>query len=144
MKHPPPDINTTLALIISAARSGLRCPGQKVREMYSPNVGRLAREGMIRNEIFGRNYRVITILKGEHAGAHTARHSDCKPPWMIIDTRGNHTHGVLTSKRIRDRKRREEVVRHRLDLKNIGLAYSPLTNSTGGVDEVENKEGPTG
>lgn len=63
--------------IEAAALSGERCP-----KTWSPEVtdgvlpsgatGALTRDGRIRIDIYPHNWRVATILVGEHAGKHTA------------------------------------------------------------------------
>jgi hypothetical protein len=84
------------ALVERAAVEGRRCPtsdeiglamrGADVRGMGPVSVTtRLARAGRLRVEVFAKNYRVITILDGAHAGKSTARHPRYTKPYRVID-----------------------------------------------------------
>lgn len=80
-----------------AAVNGLRCPqndyvvAERHRQgVHADLVGVLAREGFIKVEIFAQNWRVVTMLKGEHQGKQT------KPPpyymrypYQVIDRDGS-------------------------------------------------------
>jgi hypothetical protein len=69
------------------AAAGLRCP---TRDAVAPKVtSELAAAGRIRIEIYAINWRVVTILTGEHAGKHTMRPADGRSgPHLIIDQNG--------------------------------------------------------
>jgi hypothetical protein len=50
---------------------------------------RLARAGAVRIEVYGQNWRVITILEGEHAGLSTAPYRPGAKPYRIVDSAGS-------------------------------------------------------
>lgn len=72
--------------ICEIAERGERCP---TNEHLPPNgLSDLAREGRIRIEIFDRNWRIVTILVGAHAGKSTMRGPHIRPdakPYVTID-----------------------------------------------------------
>lgn len=90
-------LDAVLEILTEAATKGERCPtnddvidrlenrGIRCCLSYIPD---LARRGLIRIEICGRNYRTIEILKGPHKGARTLSNGS-KPHW-IIDGAGHH------------------------------------------------------
>lgn len=63
---------TAFAVIERAAIEGRRCPENLTHGVTSPAVTALARAGRIRIEIYFHNWRVVTILEGEHRGKTTA------------------------------------------------------------------------
>jgi len=75
--------------ILQAAKKGQRCPENESGHVNSTRCGKLARDGLIKVEVFARNYRVVTILVGKDAGLKTA-----PPPYrvtqpkFIIDKQG--------------------------------------------------------
>lgn len=82
-------------LLERAALEGRRCPtldeiGRAMHEAGVPGgpsgaTSALARDGRIRVEVFGKNYRVVTILTGPNAGKTTAPHSRYTKPYRVID-----------------------------------------------------------
>jgi hypothetical protein len=81
-----------LAILVDAAVAGERCPtidGIEYRlekRGLPPHAGKaapdLARLGLIRIEISGKNYRTIEILTGPHKGKRT-RGNGIRPHWII-------------------------------------------------------------
>lgn len=80
-------------LIEQAAIAGARCPVNIT--MATPDgglasgvTGALARDGRIRIEVYAKNWRVIEILKGPHAGKRTAPppFKGSRKPYKIITT----------------------------------------------------------
>lgn len=73
--------------IAAIAAVGDRCPTNQ----HIDGVGlcQLARAGKIRIEVFNRNWRVVTILSGEHAGKQTSRGQNPvgARPYVTIDTK---------------------------------------------------------
>ena len=66
-----------LELIAEAADKKERCPKTgEFGPLKSHNISVLMKEGYIRSEVYRHNYRVITILKGPHAGKSTAPPED--------------------------------------------------------------------
>lgn len=72
--------------IVAAAMAGVRCPQNDL--IPSAAFSRLAREGRIRVSVYARNWRVVEILEGPHAGKSTAddpmRRAGEKP-YKVID-----------------------------------------------------------
>lgn len=69
--------NRNLDLLVAAAVDGERCPQDAPHGPLGRGaISELVRAGQIRSEVYSRNWRVVTILKGEHAGKSTAA-----PPW---------------------------------------------------------------
>ncbi len=61
------------ALLEQAAEQGTRCPMSYPKGPINRGVvGELVARGMIKSEVSGQNYRVVTILKGPQAGKQTA------------------------------------------------------------------------
>lgn len=62
--------------LIETALAGARCPFNTTREITGgiPQVAiaYLARGGLIKVDIYAQNWRVVTLLTGEHSGKHTA------------------------------------------------------------------------
>jgi hypothetical protein len=89
-------LDRDFALLVAAAVAGERCPQTSRRGVKSGptihvgSISRLVEEGRIRSEVFARNYRVVTILVGEHAGKSTAPHPNGFAPYMID---GRHVDG---------------------------------------------------
>lgn len=86
----PVALARTLAAVTRAAVAGARCPeNEKYSDVTSDRLGVLARNGKIRIEISGRNYRQIFILAGPHKGARTAPNPHGHMIWKIVDRAGN-------------------------------------------------------
>jgi hypothetical protein len=60
------------AMLERAAVSGARCPQSRTNGLTSQLTSQLARAGHIRIDVYPQNWRVVTILKGPHAGKTTA------------------------------------------------------------------------
>ena len=63
-------IERTFEALALAAAKGERCP--IAPHIPADHVAQLARSGRIMIEIHGRNFRVVTIMAGPHAGKSTA------------------------------------------------------------------------
>lgn len=87
------------ALIEAAALSGQRCPptaGPDAHpDMRAGLLSELAREGRVRIEISGLNWRTVTITQGPHAGKHTRRDPSGRSIYQVIDKNGRRVNGVL-------------------------------------------------
>jgi hypothetical protein len=71
-------------LIAAAAIAGERCPQSYPHGTISAAcVTALVRAGRIRSEVYRGNWRVITILKGEHKGKSTAPYPDGGSPYLV-------------------------------------------------------------
>ena len=66
------------AMLEAAAVAGTRCPMSDSIPGGSATVSTLAHGGRIFVEVFVHNFRVVTIMEGEHAGKQTA-----PPPTQI-------------------------------------------------------------
>lgn len=79
--------------LVKYAKSGERCPtSDQLKYHQQPhNLTELASNGYIRIEVFVRNWRVVTILAGAHAGKATAPcpHGGSLKPYRIIDANGD-------------------------------------------------------
>jgi hypothetical protein len=77
--------------IVDAAIKGHRCPENGSHGVNTQRCRALANAGDIKIEVFARNYRVVTILTGRHAGLKTA-----PPPYkvaqpkLVINKDGKH------------------------------------------------------
>lgn len=77
-------LNRNFHLLTAAAMAGERCP------MSHPNgpiesgaMQRMWAKGMIRSEVYASNYRVVTILVGEHKGKTTAPFPGRGAPYAV-------------------------------------------------------------
>jgi len=60
-------------LLVDAAVKGERCPQSNPHgPIHAGSMTALWKAGMIKSEVYRHNYRVVTILSGEHAGKQTA------------------------------------------------------------------------
>lgn len=89
------DVERNFALLVAAAVAGERCPQTAPHgPMQSGAVDALVGAGRIKSEVYALNYRVVTILSGEHAGKATAPHPKGLRPYMVngrhVD-RGRHS-----------------------------------------------------
>lgn len=76
-------IRKSFEMIEAAAVNGDRCPmGWDLPLIGAPGI--LARDGKIKIEISGHNYRQVTILTGPNAGRATAPNPSGAMAWMII------------------------------------------------------------
>lgn len=72
------------ALLVAAAVAGERCPQTNPHgPLHSDAISKLMRLGKIRSEVYMHNYRVVTILVGEHAGRSTYRPPHLGPPYRV-------------------------------------------------------------
>lgn len=92
--------------LVKLALAGERAPfgGQ----LPPGTIKRLCKSGHIRSEVYMHNFRVITILVGEHAGARTqeppARKNGApNRPYVVSDVKGTFRNGVLLTNNSSDR-----------------------------------------
>jgi len=77
-------------LIVSAANAGERAPTNRhsanpTGKLRSGITQALIKNGMIRVEVYGKNWRVIEILKGPHAGKRTKMPPDPRSkPYKVL------------------------------------------------------------
>jgi hypothetical protein len=76
-QKPRPKDRAYQAILDSAVKRE-RCPENGERGLSSGIVRRLANDGLIKVEVFARNYRVVTILTGPHKGKRTKA-----PPYKV-------------------------------------------------------------
>lgn len=92
-------VDDAFALIEQAAINGERCPQSTGpgATLPSAHVSALARAARISVEISSKNWRLVTILTGTHAGKSTLRspHKGSRV-YQTIDTRGAVVNGKLT------------------------------------------------
>lgn len=72
------------------AAKGERCPTlYEIRKRCTTNMPltELADMGLIRIEVYGRNWRVIEIINGRNAGARTKEAPDGWEPYWVSDKR---------------------------------------------------------
>lgn len=70
--------------IVAAAVAGERCPqSAPFGPISSASVSALFGAGRIRSEVYSLNWRVITILTGEHAGLRTAPPPHGGQPYLV-------------------------------------------------------------
>jgi hypothetical protein len=96
----PSNLDKAFALLVDHAIIGARCPvtsGPSAHPLLiSAHFSGLARQGRIRVEIGGHNWRRITILTGRHAGTSTAPNPNPKAGVSLtIDKRGRLTRSEL-------------------------------------------------
>ncbi|MFN3627636.1 MAG: hypothetical protein ACK4S3_07125 [Parvibaculum sp.] len=75
-------------VLVKAACEGVRCPAND----DLPNrklLSGLCRADHIRCEVYEKNYRVVEIRSGEHAGKRTAEHPAGGKPYRIVDDKGD-------------------------------------------------------
>ena len=74
--------------MVDLAVRGERCP---FNEHLPPGgLSALARAGRLKIEVFRHNWRIVTILEGQHTGKHTKRDPALEPdakPYVVIDAR---------------------------------------------------------
>lgn len=72
-------------ILVVAALKGERCPQRKpFGPLESSAMEEMYRLGMIRGEVFGSNFRRITILVGPYAGRSTASFPGRELPYRVI------------------------------------------------------------
>lgn len=84
-------IDQIFATLEHAAVMGERCPENGTAGFDSDDLYELAQAGRIRVEVFGLNWRVVTLLTGRYAGRSTqACPHKSKRPWRVTDATGTH------------------------------------------------------
>lgn len=83
-------LDNCFASIERAACEGARCPTNGNCGVETAYVIELARQGRIRIEISGHNYRTVTILTGPNAGKRTRPDPSGRMSWRVFDTIGGH------------------------------------------------------
>jgi hypothetical protein len=76
----------TFAMVETAAVKRERCP-QNHELPKGGSLPKLAREGRIRIQISGHNWRQVVILAGPHKGTRTAPNPQGHGAWQILDAR---------------------------------------------------------
>lgn len=78
--------------ILAAALAGERCPINDIGHVSSMTTMALCKAGRIRVDVYAKNWRVVTITAGEHAGKKTAmpnfKHG---PAYVTVTKEGRHT-----------------------------------------------------
>lgn len=86
----------TFRLLEAAAAASERCPMSRENggSIEKGNVAQLARDGRISVEVYGQNFRRVTILDGPHAGKSTAPNPNPNArPYLTIDKSGTFRNG---------------------------------------------------
>jgi hypothetical protein len=86
--HTPAFIKAAFATVERAAAQGIRCPQNYTEGITSDALGALAGDGFISIEISGHNWRMVTVLKGPHAGKSTLADPTGGRVFKIIDADG--------------------------------------------------------
>ena len=82
-------IERTLAIIIATALANERCPQNAYgKGIESAALNRLAKTGWITVHYSSNNFRCIHILKGPHAGKHTAPDPNGNQVYLVLDKDG--------------------------------------------------------
>jgi hypothetical protein len=76
-------LDKAFALLVEAADVGERCPKTIGGPLAKDALTALVRAGRVRSEVYAHNYRVVTILVGEHAGKSTAPHPAGGKPFRV-------------------------------------------------------------
>ncbi len=86
-------LDTTFAAVVRAALAGERCPISHKYKTDGPTIKstelrELARLGHARIEVYPRNWRVVHILSGPHAGKSTKPYANPEcVAWSVVDAR---------------------------------------------------------
>jgi hypothetical protein len=81
--------NRVLKMLEIAARDGARCPMNSELPVGAKQMlPDLAREGKIKIEVSGHNWRTVTILEGPEKGKKTAPDPTGSLPYITIDGEG--------------------------------------------------------
>jgi hypothetical protein len=96
-------LDAAFRVLVICAELGRRCP--TAGEGITPAIiARLAREGHIRSDVSGRNWRTVTILVGPHAGKTTMPDPLKARVWLVTDEKGTRRiPGVTAAPARRDR-----------------------------------------
>lgn len=70
-RRKPHDIESAFDAVEAAAAAGARCPMNEVGAVNSDTMGALVKAGRVKVEVFCLNWRVATILVGQHTGKRT-------------------------------------------------------------------------
>lgn len=105
-------LNRVMADLIEVIKAGGRCPVSHGRNADKRFIGGIipvmAAAGLIRIEIFSRNFRRIVVARGPYAGRHTANPpGPWVDPWKVIDSDGTREHGVKVDPQARARQNTE-------------------------------------
>jgi hypothetical protein len=77
-------LNRNFHLLVAAAVAGERCPQSHPHgPIETGAMQRLWDKGMVRSEVFKHNYRVVTIMVGQHKGKTTLRPPGLGAPYAI-------------------------------------------------------------
>lgn len=90
--------NTVFNLMLATALAGKRCPMNDQLPEPSSYLTLLCRDGRLKVEVFDKNWRVVTILEGPHAGKNTASPPAGRSrlrPYVTIDKNGTYRNGKL-------------------------------------------------
>lgn len=80
----PTDFEPDFELLVTAAAAGERCPQSKPHgPLKQGAISALITAGRIRSAVYRHNYRVVTILAGEHRGKTTAKAAAGLKPYRI-------------------------------------------------------------
>ncbi len=107
-----PVLDQVFAALCRYAAAGDRCPQSQALLpgtaiwLQSAHTSALARAGKIRIEIFRLNWRVITILKGEHKGKSTAPDPSGGFPYLTVNANGTFRNGrrIDSERKAEDRR----------------------------------------
>lgn len=92
MSELPKSEAKAFAMVCDAAEKRVRCPTNEEflwAGSRHDSVPNLARRGLVRILVYARNYRVVEILSGEHAGKSTKPPAEGGRPYRIIDSGGS-------------------------------------------------------
>ena len=93
------NLDSAFAALERFAVQGERCPQNETHGITSGLVSALAREGRLRVEISGHNYRRVVLLTGEYQGQATAPDPTGAHVWRIVDASGTRVNGKLSISR---------------------------------------------
>jgi hypothetical protein len=82
-----PSARVLLRLIEEAACKGERCPTHKQEPLFrsGPLMRELTSKGYIRVELYGKQFRQVTVLVGPNAGKQTAPPPRPGKPYKVIE-----------------------------------------------------------
>lgn len=88
-------------VLVAAALAGERCPHSTSPDQHPAlckgQVGKLVAEGRISVAIYPKNFRVVTILVGEHTGKTTKPAPAGQVPYLTSDMTGTRRNGSLVA-----------------------------------------------
>lgn len=84
-------LERSLAMLVAAAVASERCPKDTpFGPLAQGAIGALIAAGQIRSEVYPGNYRVVTILTGEHQGRSTKNAPTGQRPYRINGVNVDH------------------------------------------------------